>query len=200
MRQHQFLRLAVVGHTHCVRELEVFLHGFVSPERTFHQQQRGVFCEQRQIFRKTGVRSIDKQFRVFVFQTQRQTFFRVRRRERGRAQSGQQLEIFVWTNFHDLDREWLFKQTVVIRVVHSVDELAQPCWTTNAQRLRAVLSLRRPFHAEEKGREPTDVIEMKMTDPDGIEIRPVELFLGHAVRRIGARVEQDGAFRSFKPV
>ena len=72
-----------MGQTHCIRELEMFLNRFVSPERTFHQQQSSVFCERSQIFRKTGVRSIDKQFRVFVFQTECQTFFRVWRLQCG---------------------------------------------------------------------------------------------------------------------
>src|SRR6185369_11864468 len=110
------------------------------------------------------------------------------------------MPILIRLNFNDLDRERLFKQTIVVRIVHSINEPAQSCWTINSQRLRARSSLRRPFRAPKKRRQSADVIEMKMTDPDGVEIRPVELFLGHTVRRIDAAVEQHCAFRRFKPM
>ncbi len=42
MGQHQFFRRTLVRQTHRIRELEVFLNRFVSPERTFHQQQSSV--------------------------------------------------------------------------------------------------------------------------------------------------------------
>jgi hypothetical protein len=30
-----------------------------------------------------------------------------------------------------------------------------------------------------------------MTNPDGVEVYPVKIFFGHAMRRIGAAIEQD---------
>jgi hypothetical protein len=60
MGQDNFSGRTLASDTHRFREFEVLLNRFVSPERTFHQQQVGIFCERYQIFRKTGVRSIDK--------------------------------------------------------------------------------------------------------------------------------------------
>jgi hypothetical protein len=44
------------------------------------------------------------------------------------------------------------------------------------------------------------VIEMEVTDPDGVEVRPIETFLCHAVRGIGAYVEQCRAGGRFEIV
>jgi len=44
------------------------------------------------------------------------------------------------------------------------------------------------------------MIEMKVANPDCVEIGPVKFFLGQAVRNVGTDVEQDRAAVSFQPV
>lgn len=44
------------------------------------------------------------------------------------------------------------------------------------------------------------MIEVKVADPDCVEIGPVERFLRHAVRGVGTDVEQDRAAGCLKPM
>src|SRR6185369_3914204 len=43
----------------------------------------------------------------------------------------------------------------------------------------------------EKRSESGTVIEVQVTNPDRIEVYPVKIFLGHAMRHVGTAVEQD---------
>src|SRR5215213_6969542 len=161
----------------------MLLHGFVSSERTFHHQK---VCRVRKVYEilgETGVRSIDKRFRVVVFQAQCQTFRAVRSRQSGCTDSRQDLKLRRWLDLDDLDFEWLFKQTVIIRVAHRLDYSTQTTGTKDAQLLGSLLHLRRPLRAKQKRNQAAHVIEMEVADPDGVEVWPVELFLRHAMSR-----------------
>src|SRR5215218_5094779 len=138
------------------------------------------------MFGKTGVRSIDEQFRVIDFQTQGEAFFRVRSGKGCSRDVRQDLKLRIWCNLDDLDVESLLEQTIVIRIVHRFDNSAQAFRSKNSQRLAAALRLRRPFQTEKKRGESSHMVEMKMTDPDCVEIGPVEVFLRHAARCVGA--------------
>jgi hypothetical protein len=43
------------------------------------------------------------------------------------------------------------------------------------------------------------VIQVQVANPYGIEIRPIELVFGHAMRRIRAAIQQQRAALSFHP-
>jgi len=53
---------------------------------------------------------------------------------------------------------------------------------------------------KQERRETAKMIEMKVANPDCVEIGPVKLFLGQTVRSVGADVEQDCAAVSFQPI
>ena len=57
-----------------------------------------------------------------------------------------------------------------------------------------------PPGAKKEWCETADVIEMKVADPDSVEVWPVKLLLSHPVRRIGANVKQQCAHLRLKPV
>jgi hypothetical protein len=76
-------------------------------------------------------------------------------------------------------------------IVNSAQQLLDPRTATNFKRLLPLIDSRRPFHPKEKWRQATAMIEMYMADPNGIQVDPVEIFLGHPVRRVGAAIQQD---------
>ena|SRR5437660_12709225 len=49
----------------------------------------------------------------------------------------------------------------------------------------------RPLDAEQKRGQTAAMIQMQVTDPDGIEVWPIQVFLRHPVWGVGAAIEQE---------
>src|SRR6266550_1510617 len=103
-------------------------------------------------------------------------------------------------NFDHLDTETLFQQAISIRLINDVEQATGSRRAKDLQGLCPFAQLRRPFHAEQKRRQPAQMIEVKVTYPDGIKAGPVEIVLGHAMPAIGTYIKQQRSAGSFEPV
>ena len=76
-------------------------------------------------------------------------------------------------------------------VVNSPQQFLDPLTAGNSKRLFSTVDSRRPLDAKQKRCQSGAMIEMQMADPNGIQIHPVDILLGHAVGRIGTAIEHD---------
>jgi len=61
------------------------------------------------------------------------------------------------------------------------------------------MRLRRVLHSEQERGEPAAMIQVQVADPYGVEVRPVESFLLHALWSIGTEIQQQGAVFRLQP-
>src|SRR5438067_309247 len=132
------------------------------------------------------------------------TLARVRCGERLRAHARENLKLRVRPEFDslsllNLNGKVLIAQFIVVGFINRVQELFDPFAPKNIERFATFLSLWRPLQAKQKVCQPATMIQMQVTDPNCIEVRPVEILPGHAMSCITAAVEQNRTAFRFQP-
>src|SRR6266496_4144757 len=95
-----------------------------------------------------------------------------------------------------LNRKRLIEQSVIVRVVDRSQQLLNSFAAINLQQLSSSLRLWRPLQAKQQRCQTATMIEMQMTNPDGVEVGPIEILCRHSVCGVGAAIKQNGpAFR-----
>ena len=79
-------------------------------------------------------------------------------------------------------RERLLEKPVIIGLIDNLKNFLKPNCATDGKRLNPMVRLRRRTSCEQERRETAEMVQMKMADPDRIEIGPVKFLLGHAMR------------------
>src|ERR1051325_2551271 len=176
------------------------LDGLVAPEGALHDEKLRPLCEGAERIRVACVRGINERDVARIRQAQGQALARVRRRERTRMQARQQLELRARRDLAHFDGKGLLEEIVIARIIERAEQSLQSVAAVDRQWLASALRLRRMFRAEEERGQPADVVKVKVADPDGIQLDPVEILLGHTMNGGGARIEQDGARRRIQPV
>src|SRR2546421_255495 len=96
-------------------------------------------------------------------------------------------------------REFLIEQFVIVGVVDRLQEFLDALAAENPQWLLALINSGSPFNSKQKRRQSGTVIQMQMTNPNRIQVGPIEIFLRHAMRRVGAAIEENRSGFGLKP-
>src|SRR5687767_14215376 len=112
----------------------------------------------------------------------------------------QYFELFKWFDLTYLKRERLCEQVVGVRIAKGFEQSPKARRTEDTKRFVSRLSDGCMFRPEQERSEPASVIEMKMRDPDRVEIRPVEILLCSTMDRRRRTVEEDRTALRLKPI
>src|SRR5688572_5662398 len=124
----------------------------------------------------------------------------VRRFERYRLDPCEELELLQRLDLDDLQWERLLDQTVIVRVVETLDQFAQSGRPKYLHRLPSTLRVGRMFRSEQVRGKAAAVVEVEMRDPERIKIRPVQTLLCHPVDCGSRAVKQDRTAARFEPI
>src|SRR5215470_16497699 len=100
-----------------------------------------------------------------------------------RLQTGKDLEFVRFLHLDNLDRKRLLEEFVIVRRVERLEEVIQSLRSKNSQRFGPILHCIGMPRSGEKRSKSTNMIEVEMRYPDGVEIRPVESVLSHSPDR-----------------
>src|ERR1043165_3547661 len=132
-------------------------HRFVAIERTFQNQKMRAAGELSNLLADSSVGSINKSCAGFVAQLDRQTLTAMRRAQKTRAETRQNLDGVARIISRDLlefQGELQTKESVIVRFIHGTKQFFDTRAGKNVQRFRARLRLRRVLQAEQKRRQP----------------------------------------------
>src|SRR6266542_6968776 len=89
---------------------------------------------------------------------------------------------------------------VIISLIDCLEDFDETNRAINTQWLAALLSLRSRARSKKKRRKPAHVLEVKMANPNCIEINPIKFLPGDTMRRVSAYVEEYPAAFIFQPI
>src|ERR1700752_2869571 len=97
------------------------------------------------------------------------------------------------------ERKRLLEKFVIVRLVDGLQEFFDTLTAEDLERLLTVLYPGRPLNPGQQRGQTGAMIQMQMANPDGVEIQPVEILLGHPVRGVGTAIEQNRAGVGLQP-
>ena len=177
----------------------MFFDRLVSDERTLDHKQIDAVRERGQCLIKPGVRRKDHRL-VAASNVDRAALRRVRRIQRDRLDTGDDLKRLESLDLDDLDRKALFEQTIIARRIEFLHQITKSNSAEYPQRFRTLLRGRSVFDPKQERRQAAAVIEVKMRDPDRVETYPIELFLRHSLNRRRRAVQQNRSAGCLKPI
>src|SRR5262245_22148900 len=92
-----------------------------------------------------------------------------------------------------LEGKRLFEQFVIVRLVDRRQKFPEALAAEYLQWFLPLIDAGRPLDSGQEWRQPSAMIQMQVANPDGVEIHPVEVLLGHPVRSVGAAIKQNRA-------
>src|SRR2546421_2702521 len=75
----------------------------------------------------------------------------------------------------NFNREFLIEQFVIVGVVDRLQEFLDALAAENPQWLLALINSGSPFNSKQKRRQSGTVIQMQMTNPNRIQVGPIEI-------------------------
>src|SRR2546429_75381 len=86
-----------------------------------------------------------------------------------------------------------------MRFVNRFEQFLDTLAAKNLQRLSSSCRLWRVLDAEKERGNSGTMIQVQVANPNRVDIDPIEIFFGQAMRRVGAAIQQQRSVFSFQP-